>query len=1547
MKDHDAPCDRAVTSAQHRRGDVTWCSLLRSDRRWTLIFCRSLACTVLTVAFSWTLAAQSRAEGRGSWCAGQCGGDPPVCTSSAAGACYSQYLSCGNSHNDHFGGARPTSNWAAAKCSWATRPGGVYPGAVTFVCESGYIKAPPGRCVKADELDENERPPCRSRAGSLASPATPNPISLLTGSKLLHAVDFETADGLLSVSRSYRSTPFGRAEIVLYEPAGLGSGWRFDFLPELHVRPYFNAVKSVTLHWPDGSSWDFRRDLSGTMSAVSSSTTMLPHGEFRLAFEGAWPSDLSLVETAVTRWKVIDPDGNVWVFATTNFLDETPVRYRLGLPLSKTTPAGYRQDYTYGKEGELIGITDSFGRSISFEWILRDSNLPPELVNQPITPMAIRAVTLPDRTLLRYTFEALEETEAIVSAPDHLVRVEHLAADATTVLESTTYHHENADYPNYVTGITDSRGVRIWNFAYDARGRAVWSAGSDGVDAYAVAYSPSGVSPPWRDVTNPFGRTSRYRYNGTSFTRLVGIDGAATTNCAADTASIGYFSSGASAGYISSTTDQEGRVTTYVRDGRGRPTTITEATGTAQQRVTTIRWHAVFDVPLAVVRPGLTTTYTYNATGARTSLTQTDTTTHTVPYRTAGQRRKWTFTHTPQGLLDKVDGPLAGPVDVVDYDYDTVGNLTRVKNALGHVTEIASVNGRGQPTRIIDANGVATLVEYDALGRVTAVTRAPGPGQATTRLDYDSVGDITRITRPDGSFLAYAYDGARRVATISSNEGETIAYEYDNTDQPVSVEVHSSTGAVIASRTLAYDEIGRVLRLVGAGMGTTGFSYDKVGNLSSVTDQRGGFYGNAFDRLDRLVSQTDPESGVTAISFDPRDNVTTVTDAGASSTTFVVNGFGDVIRRISPDTGVTDYTVDVRGLVTSVIDARGVTTKFSYDALGRVRTKSFPAAAAENVTYEYDDATSGNRGVGRSTGFTDASGRTAYRYDALGRIVKIRKTIAGDVFVIGYQYDAVGRVVALTYPSGRVVTFTRNGAGRVSDISMRSSASAASQTVASSVTYLPFYPAELFVDAAPPPGLDTPLLGGLTGFTHGNGLVLSLNYDVDGRLTAMRTADATKQIQDLTLIYDSGADVTAIVDNLDSDMSQSFGYDAVGRLVNASGPYGDIDYAYDLVGNRIHRTIDDGAVTDEAYAYAAGTNRLSSVTAGSTLRTFGYTAAGSTSSDARAGATLDFSYNLAGRLASVAADSGPLASREYTYDALQHRVRELRADRVGAVAGIKAWTIAYVYDAAGHLLAEYATLGLMPMILHEYLWLDDTPVAMIDHTKTGGDKLLAIHTDHLGRPQTLTDAGGKVVWDGRFDPFGEQHAIAGTTEMPLRFPGQEYDTVTGLSHNRHRDYDPTLGRYLQSDPIGLEGGINTYAYALGNPTRYSDRLGLYAELCTRYFYPVPVPYARHCFLRFNGDNADTIGFDSNGTHGDPAPVWWPRSCSATQGDQDDECVKKQMQKCMADQYDFTGFNCCHCAERAMKACGLSVPPGKWPNWPVNPRPLSGRAGLPL
>jgi len=134
--------------------------------------------------------------------------------------------------------------------------------------------------------------------------------------------------------------------------------------------------------------------------------------------------------------------------------------------------------------------------------------------------------------------------------------------------------------------------------------------------------------------------------------------------------------------------------------------------------------------------------------------------------------------------------------------------------------------------------------------------------------------------------------------------------------------------------------------------------------------------------------------------------------------------------------------------------------------------------------------------------------------------------------------------------------------------------------------------------------------------------------------------------------------------------------------------------------------------------------------------------------------------------------------------------------------------------------------------------LQSAPLALTVGSAPGAATAYFIHTDQLNTPRAITDGSGKLVWQWDSDPFGKDTPNEQPTGQPAftfnqRFPGQQFDRESNLNHNYFRDYDPALGRYIQSDPIGLDGGINTYGYVEGNSLSYVDSLGLYAKVVVR------------------------------------------------------------------------------------------------------------------
>jgi YD repeat-containing protein len=163
----------------------------------------------------------------------------------------------------------------------------------------------------------------------------------------------------------------------------------------------------------------------------------------------------------------------------------------------------------------------------------------------------------------------------------------------------------------------------------------------------------------------------------------------------------------------------------------------------------------------------------------------------------------------------------------------------------------------------------------------------------------------------------------------------------------------------------------------------------------------------------------------------------------------VRNGFGEIIQEASPDKGTSVYVRDARGLVTQRTDPRGTVTTFAYDNAGRLISTSYTGLPALNATFTWDQSASDNFGVGYLTTIADASGTSARKFDAKGRISADTRTNApASALPVLYGRDLAGNITSITYPSGRIVTYARNALGGISGVTTQTNATAPVQTLA-------------------------------------------------------------------------------------------------------------------------------------------------------------------------------------------------------------------------------------------------------------------------------------------------------------------------------------------------------------------------------------------------------------------------------------------------------------------------------------------------------------------
>lgn len=783
-----------------------------------------------------------------------------------------------------------------------------------------------------------------------------------------------------------------------------------------------------------------------------------------------------------------------------------------------------------------------------------------------------------------------------------------------------------------------------------------------------------------------------------------------------------------------------------------------------------------------------------------------------------------------------------GDGGIYDHKLQFLDGMTRVLDS--HDKPTVYHHKDGLVYLKVDANGGERRWKYDSDRNLLQETDEAGN---TTLYKYDRWGNCTDSSDPGGGSVSAVFFRKgplrNRPLSVTTADGGTWNFDYDGRGN-----VTGRTNPEGAKTCIEYRD-GRPGTVTDPHGVRTELAYDRDGNLTEAADSRGNAACYRYDRLGRCTQVTNPKGAVQERRYDAAGRVTEVYDFDGNHILLKYDGIDNLLE-YRDDLQMVEYSYTGMWKLAYRRDSRGVVA-FHYDR--EERLERVINEALQCYEFELDDV--GN--VIRETGF-DRGTRT-YRRDLAGR-VKSERLPGGTVRE--YEYDAASRVTRVSYAttdepdqtyrygiSGRLVEATR-GESRV----------------------------EFAYNALGLPVTETAGGETITRTYDRTGQILSLQSSLGanleymrnefGELTEFRAGDGIgsdeRQWRSQHRYDTLGFEVERM---LPGGVARSFGYDDIGRLVDArtrkdaqtrhlrryrwgkadrllateDSRYGRVRYGYTLNGHLEKAEYGDGATrwrrSDEVGNLYPDPDRL--------LRRF--LKGGAMEQDGKWHCEYDKDGNLTERYIGTGRWlDGKKEHWRYRWNADGSLAKVVRPD---------GGEVTFEYDALGRRLSKsfgtsvtrWLWNGNVP--LHQWrqkrscsrekdawltgeerrdntLWLFEeesfVPAAMI---KEG--KACSIVTDHLGTPTQAYDADGNEVWSRVLDMNGEVIEETGNVGMvPFLFQGQYYDRETGLAYNRFRYYSPNMGMYISQDPIRLNGGItNIYAY-VDNTNMFLDILGL-------------------------------------------------------------------------------------------------------------------------
>jgi len=713
-------------------------------------------------------------------------------------------------------------------------------------------------------------------------------------------------------------------------------------------------------------------------------------------------------------------------------------------------------------------------------------------------------------------------------------------------------------------------------------------------------------------------------------------------------------------------------------------------------------------------------------------------------------------------------------------ELDPFGQLARGIDPFGAVVEVKR-DDFGRVIENVDPHGGVVKCHYDLNGNQDWIQ---DQGGGVTRYTYDENNLIVRRDDRVGGVTQYVPDAAGNTVAIVQPSGSTWHFEYDYFGRML--RRTDPLGGVV---DYEYSEAGAVLGIRQAS-DYLYYTYDGMGNVTAVSSNEG-------QHVIRYAGMRWPYERV-----EPNGDT-----MGAR-----YNREGWLVERINRRGESAHYELSSRGLVTRTVGFDGVEDKEQYDEMGRLVSRKF---ATESVEFERDlvgrivaEAHTDGRELsfqfdlkGQLVHSSMPGGEVALDYNAVGKVTLDRQVVDGTEYTTFAEFDPHGRLIQLRSSLGHVQQIRRDVSGFRKETVLDGSEKLAHVRDAlgrESAVRLPggarietrFDPLSRMVQrrvisGGPNPIASEPVWVG----DEPLGVVLNNRYDY---------SDQSR----LTRLIRSGGETR-------------YEYDARGRLRSRETSTGEEEiFAADETSN-VWET-DPGA---RGRTYATG-DRL--ISRGTTK--FGYDERGRTVSatDESSGEKRAYAYNGQDQLEEVRLGDGRKV--RFSYDAFGRRLRKRVTSRDGQLLR----DVHFVWY-ADLLLHEVCVFPLEAAYTRTFAAADLRHQKIAQKTSRGGREGEWVYfvNDTIGACDTLIDGDGHTVGDLQRSAYGRTQFSARSTQVtPWRLPGQFEDEETGLFYNYHRYFDPTLGRYITPDPVGIAAGENPYVYCAADPINFFDETGL-------------------------------------------------------------------------------------------------------------------------